>query len=136
MNGSPPYQSRCDTLAVPESEKRALVVDDHEEIREAVSLALEMDGFEVRSASDGSAALSVLHGWRPCVIVLDLMMPRMDGWTFRRHQLTSPHARDIPVVVLTAARQTDEQLRELAARSFIAKPFEIDDLLDAVRELC
>ena len=63
------------------------------------------------------------------------MMPRMDGWTFRRHQLTSAD-RDIPVVVLTAARQTDEQLRELAARSFIAKPFEIEALLDAVRELC
>jgi len=112
------------------------VVEDHDEIRESVALALELEGFEVRSAPDGGVALEVLEEWRPCVIVLDLMMPRVDGWTFRERQLEMREASDVPVVVLTAARQSAEDAQRLHARTIIAKPFEIDTLVRAVNDVC
>ena len=115
--------------------RRALVVEDHDEIRESVALALELEGFEVRSAPDGGVALEVLEAWRPCVIVLDLMMPRVDGWTFRERQLES-ESSDVPVVVLTAARQSAEDAERLHAKTIIPKPFEIDTLVRAVNDAC
>jgi CheY-like chemotaxis protein len=82
----------------------ALVVDDDVHIRESLSEYLQEEGFDVRSASHGLEALEVARrGPRPDVIVLDLLMPVMDGWDFRAAQLASPDLADIPVVVISAA---------------------------------
>jgi len=124
------------TSVVQRKARRALVVEDHAEIREAVSIALELEGYEVRTAEDGRAALAVLERWEPCVIVLDLMMPRMDGWQFRERQLEMEGRSDVPVVVLSAARQTEDEWRRLRAHTIVSKPFEIDALLRAVNEVC
>ena len=84
--------------------RRVLVVDDDPAICSALSEALQGEGFEVASATNGHAALEHLRaGPAPAAIVLDLMMPVMDGWDFRHLQLQDPGLRDIPVVIVTAA---------------------------------
>ena len=94
-------------------QKRVLVVDDDASIRELLSTALEDDGYEVVPARNGEDALSVCERWRPDVIVLDLMMPVMDGWTFakRLHETD-----DIPIVVLSAANDLERHAKVRSAR--------------------
>ena len=83
--------------------KRILVVEDDADVREAIVSGLEHAGFEVVAAADGKMALDLLrHGIVPRAIILDLMMPVMDGWEFRRHQLADPTLAAIPVIVLSA----------------------------------
>src|SRR5437870_2371426 len=101
-----------------------LVVDDDEGIRFALSDTLEDVGYRVVVAKDGVEALAKLRGpeERPCVILLDLMMPAMDGWTFRHEQRRDPAIAEIPVVVLTADAHVEEKAKELEAQGHIAKP--------------
>jgi two-component system, chemotaxis family, chemotaxis protein CheY len=111
---------------------RVLVVDDDEIIRDFVSEALADEGYEIRTASNGRRALDVLHEWKPNLIVLDLMMPEMDGWAFRAEQRKLPDAADVPVVVLSAVRDLRAQAAALEAASVLGKPFELDELLRTV----
>jgi CheY-like chemotaxis protein len=110
-------------------QKRVLVVDDDPSIRELLSTALEDDGYEVVPARNGEDALSVCERWRPDVIVLDLMMPVMDGWTFakRLHETD-----DIPIVVLSAANDLERHAKALGATDVVGKPFDLDQLLPKV----
>ena len=112
--------------------RRVLVVDDDEIIRGFVSEALQDEGYEIRTAANGRHALDVLREWKPNLIVLDLMMPEMDGWTFRAEQRKLPEAADVPVVVLSAVRDLRAQAAALGAASVLGKPFELDDLLQTV----
>jgi CheY-like chemotaxis protein len=118
--------------------KRVLVVDDEASIRELVAAWLEDEGFAVTTASNGAEALRVLREVRPEVIVLDLMMPVMDGWAFAEacHRLTAPAA--IPILVVSAAyglSQTAERLRTFGVRACLAKPFNLDVLTATVSTL-
>ena len=108
---------------------RVLVVDDDPAIRDILMTALGAEGHQVRTAADGLDALGVLRGWRPDVILLDLMMPVMDGWTFRAEQLGRAEAADIPVVVLYEAAR---RAAALDAVSYLSKPFDLDRLLETV----
>jgi CheY-like chemotaxis protein len=109
--------------------KRVLVVDDDASIRELLATALEDDGYEVVPATNGQDALSVVERWRPDVIVLDLMMPVMDGWTFAKRL----RERDqIPIVVLSAANDLARHARTVGATDVISKPFDLDQLLPKV----
>jgi CheY-like chemotaxis protein len=109
--------------------KRVLVVDDDASIRELLSTALEDDGYEVVPATNGQDALSVVERWRPDVIVLDLMMPVMDGWTFAKRL----HEREeIPIVVLSAATDLARHAKTVGAREVVGKPFDLDQLLPMV----
>jgi CheY-like chemotaxis protein len=109
--------------------KRVLVVDDDASIRELLSAAFEDDGYEVMPARNGEDALSVCERWRPDVIVLDLMMPVMDGWTFAKRL----HERDdIPIVVLSAANDLERHAKALGATDVVGKPFDLDQLLPKV----
>ncbi|HEY1295925.1 MAG TPA: response regulator [Chloroflexota bacterium] len=114
---------------------RVLVVDDEPLIRELVADALREVGFEIQSAANGVEAFELLRGWLPHVIVLDLMMPQLDGIGFcKRLRLTPPFAR-IPVLVVTAAYAPHETVERMGASAILTKPFELDHLVEMVGQL-
>lgn len=114
-----------------------LVVDDDLPTREALALILTAEGYRVRTATDGLAALRELRdGDRPCVIVLDLMMPMMDGWQFRHEQRRDPQLADIPVIVCSAAGRVRQRAAELQAIAYFDKPLDPMDLVAAIRREC
>jgi CheY-like chemotaxis protein/DNA-binding CsgD family transcriptional regulator len=115
---------------------RVLVVDDEPDIRELVRLNLERDGHDVLLAGDGMAALEVIPAEHPDLVVLDLMMPVMDGWEVLRRIKVDPDDRvsEMPVLLLTARTEDLDRVRggiEGAIR-YITKPFSVHDLRDAV----
>ena len=114
--------------------RRVLVVDDDAGIRQLIQMALEGSGYDVATAEDGREALRAVKSHPPRVILLDMRMPVMDGWAFTRayRQLPGPHA---PIVVLTAARDAGEYAGEVEADAFLAKPFELRELLHLVGQL-
>lgn len=105
---------------------KVLVVDDDPDIRELLCAVLEDDGWETRPAADGKAALGVLEGWTPDLVLLDLMMPVMDGWTFA---LRMRERSAVPIVVLSAANDIQTQARKVGAVAVVPKPFDLDTLL-------
>jgi CheY-like chemotaxis protein len=112
-----------------------LVVEDNDDVREMMAVTLELEGHRVRTAVNGRDALEKLrNGDKPCVILLDLMMPVMNGWEFRRAIEDDPELADVPVVVISAA--TGEIVRNTRADAFISKPIDMDELLDVVCDLC
>ncbi len=115
-----------------QSARRVLVVDDDRAIRGFVAEVLQDEGYDVKTASDGSEALAVSREWRPDLIVLDLMMPNMDGWTFRARQRQVDALADVPVVVTSAATTLRTNRQVLEPCVLLAKPFELDDLIGAV----
>jgi CheY-like chemotaxis protein len=118
-----------------------MVVEDDRDTREVVKLILEMDGMSVTEAGDGLEALDRLHRLRqqdphtPCVIVLDIMMPRCSGPEFRHRQLDDPLIADVPVIVLSAVA---DQMRtdDLQPFAKVSKPFDPDQLVTVVRRAC
>jgi two-component system, chemotaxis family, chemotaxis protein CheY len=113
---------------------RVLVVDDDENIREFVSLALMGEGHEVDVAANGAVALDVVESAAPDVILLDMRMPVMDGWQFASAYRGVP-GRRARLVVMTAARDAARSGAEISADANLAKPFELDELLDLVQQL-
>ncbi len=109
--------------------RMVLVVEDDHLIREAIAEALGEEGFEVAEAANGREALDKLHQRRAALVLLDLMMPVMDGWQFREAQLHDAEISDIPVVVLSAVMG-----EEVPAARHFAKPCDLDQLLDTVWE--
>jgi CheY-like chemotaxis protein len=112
--------------------KRVMVVDDDQDLREAVAAVLESEGYEVVQAGGGVQALERLRSPepRPDLIILDLMMPDMNGWQFRDAQRIDPDLADIPVLVLTASRSL--HLNPIAAEQVMLKPLELDQLIGTV----
>lgn len=113
--------------------RRVLVVDDEPQVRSTIRDALSLEGYEVVEASNGAEALALLPTVLPEVIVLDLWMPVMDGWAFRRAQSVS-HGH-IPVIVISALDLSSTHVAELAADALIAKPFDLDVLYRAVADV-
>ena len=114
------------------SSARILIVDDDESIRQIVRLCLTDEGFEVCEAPNGQAALDALDGFQPELILLDLRMPVMDGWEFARRYAALPGAH-APIVAFVAALNAEQECATLSTASILTKPFDLDDLLDAVR---
>lgn len=106
-----------------------LIVDDESDIRETVSEVLADEGYEVHDARDGAEALSKCRALHPSVVLLDLMMPRMNGWEFRAAQMHDPELAEIPVVVVSALGRVST----IDAAAFLQKPFDLSDLLEVVR---
>ena len=121
-----------------EMQRRALVVEDDDDIRDVVSMLLTVLGFEVKDAANGQVALDTMRaGWIPTLIVLDLMMPVMNGWAFRAEQRKIPGAAKVPVIVLSARRPPFRDLDgELQVAEILPKPFELDSFLAAVSRHC
>jgi len=116
--------------------RRVLVIDDELGIRSVLAEALVEEGWEVQSARDGREALRVLRAWRPDVILLDLMMPVMDGWAFRKAQRGLPDGlSDVPLIVLSAAREVAAHGVALGAAVALSKPFDLDEVFEAVEQV-
>jgi CheY-like chemotaxis protein len=114
---------------------RILVVDDDALIRDTLATALGDEGYAVRVAQDGRAALDTIGHWQPDVIVLDLMMPVMDGPAFRAAQRAAIETAHIPVIVLSAAHEVQVRAAALDAAAVFAKPFDLTVLLDTIAGL-
>ncbi len=114
---------------------KVLIIEDDEGIREALRLTLEFEGYEVQVASNGRQGLQRLWGSaHPCLILLDLMMPVMDGWTFRRELAKNAALADIPVVVMTAASAA--RAAAIPSAAVLHKPLEIEAVIEVVQEHC
>ena len=113
-----------------------LVVDDDEDIREAIELALGPEGYRVLTAGDGADAWAFLEeGVTPNLILLDLMMPRWDGERFLTELAASAHA-SIPVVVMSGHDTAAKRARALGAAEILPKPVDLDTLLATVARYC
>jgi CheY-like chemotaxis protein len=107
-------------------------------VREALLEVLQDNAYEAVSAGNGHEALECLQiaTTRPCVILLDVMMPIMDGWAFRAVQASDPALRSIPVVVLTAHASAPRVAKDMDAAGFLRKPVKLDTLLATVHRFC
>jgi chemosensory pili system protein ChpA (sensor histidine kinase/response regulator) len=137
MPGSISISTEAARAAMDEDEREVgpiLIVDDVEDQRDLLGISLRRAGFRVAYAEDGEDAWTRLEsGLRPSLIILDLAMPRMDGFAFRERQLADARLRGIPVVVVSAVADRRHVGPELGAPT-IAKPFELDAVLGAVAQ--
>jgi CheY-like chemotaxis protein len=118
--------------------KRILVVEDNSLTREALRIVLSEQGYEIEGAADGQEALECLEQReQPDLILLDLTMPRMDGWEFLEQRQRNPSLAGIPVVVLSAEdRSVGSGVRCLGADDFLSKPVDPGELLRVVGRYC
>jgi CheY-like chemotaxis protein len=116
---------------------RILLVDDESAIRTICRFNLESDGLQVAEAIDGRQALEAARNEQPELILLDVMMPELDGWQVAAELAQDPALQDIPIVFLSAraAREDKARARELGAVGYIVKPFDPVALGAAVREI-
>ena len=116
---------------------KVMLVEDDAEIRLALAEVLENLGYDVALAVHGRDGLQQLRrGLRPAVILLDVMMPVMDGIAFREEQLSDAEIARIPVVLITAMGQAEQTARELRTHAALAKPFAIADLVRILAAIC
>ena len=115
-----------------------LIVDDDYNIRDALTQILEDEGYYVSSATNGLDAITQLRNNSdlPCLILLDLSMPIMNGWEFRDVQQQDPALARIPVVVLSADRSAQHKAASIHANGYLQKPVDITILIDTVEHYC
>jgi two-component system response regulator MprA len=127
----PPLDAR---RANGDKSTHVLLVEDDPSIREMMVILLESEGFSVIPVADGADALAYLkEGGRARVVLLDLMMPRMDGWTFRRQQRADPAIADIPIIVVSACLGASASA--LGAAATFQKPVDVSQVVGAVRQI-
>lgn len=116
---------------------RVLVVDDSEAIRQLIAVNLELEGYDVRRAADGLEALEVAASWRPDVVTLDMVMPRLDGLATCARLRADPATADVAVVMVTGRAQAADRDRGEAAGvdAYLTKPFEPAELVATVARL-
>lgn len=114
------------------AQRPILIVDDDEVILQSIQAILTEENYTVLVASNGQEALELARRATPALILLDMKMPVMDGWAFAEayRNETYPHA---PIVVMTAARDTKARAAEIGADGYLAKPFDLEDLLTIAR---
>ena len=114
-----------------------LLVEDDYEIREALRAVLRSQGFDVACAQDGIEALRMLwRGFRPCIILLDVMLPRMNGYTFREYQRANAPWADIPIIVLSALDDLPDRVDRLRPLAWFKKPLDVDALTTTLTRYC
>ncbi len=113
---------------------RVLVVDDDEVILGAVAGILGQEGYRVDTATNGSEALEAIERTHPDLVLLDMRMPVLDGWAFAR--TLRERAIDLRIVVMTAAQDARRWAEEIGANAYLAKPFDLDDLIAIVERAC
>jgi two-component system cell cycle response regulator DivK len=117
-------------------EQSVLIVEDELEAREMMALFLAFCGYTVHVAADGFEAIDVAVRVRPAIILMDLMMPRMDGWEATRRLKADPWTRTIPIIALSAHSHADEchLARDAGCQDFISKPCDLDGLAAKLRD--
>lgn len=113
--------------------KPVLIVEDNDDLRALYEYAITGEGYPAVTANNGQMALDLLEGSTstPCLIILDLMMPVMDGWEFLKHREKSPKLSAIPVIVCTAVKDDTPQ-----GIPFLRKPLDLSVLLETVEKYC
>ena len=119
-----------------------LIVEDDNDTREMLACLLAMEGFYAVGAEDGLEALHVLRTVRhrapdvPCLVLLDLKMPRLSGNEFRRAQLGDPTVANVPVAVMSGATDLEQRAQALGAVAAVTKPIDVELLMSVVRTYC
>lgn len=132
----PPYLSSADKASGQQSDfvsKDVLVVEDEAYLCELIGDVIESEGHKVRKASNGLEALERIRERKPGLILLDLMMPIMDGWEFMEALRANPEWDGMPIVIITAIYDVKRTQEETGARAVITKPFDIDQITEIVR---
>ena len=112
-----------------------LIVEDDDDLREMMAQLLSLEGFQAAAVANGQEALEYLRQeTAPDLILLDMMMPVMDGWEFRRRQKSDPTMAEVPVIVLSALDQG--RITDISAEAILKKPLDFDRLLELVRTYC
>jgi two-component system chemotaxis response regulator CheY len=123
-NGKPLRRTPC-----------VLIVEDDTDVREMMDLLLTSIGYRTVTAPNGAIALERLREDRPCMVLLDLMMPVMTGWEFRERQLADPQLASIPVLCMSAVYQPEDVMTELRVNC-LAKPLDFGRLIDEIATTC
>jgi two-component system chemotaxis response regulator CheY len=114
-----------------------LLIDDQVDVRDGMEELLRLEGYTVETAGNGREALTKLYnGLRPCVILMDLMMPVMTGYEFRQEQLRHPEFSGIPIIVYSGITDVRANAHQLEAAAYAGKPIEPDRLMALVRQHC
>jgi CheY-like chemotaxis protein len=127
---------------MPDTPGNVLIVEDDPDVRDMLSTLLAMEGFHAVAAEDGLEGLHLLRAVRhrspdtPCLVLLDLSMPRLSGHEFRRAQLGDPVVASVPVAVMSGAVDLEQRAQALGAVAIVPKPIDCDALLDLVRRYC
>jgi len=125
------------TMTATETSTKVLVVDDEPQVVWMLQFSLEAEGYQTYSARDGVTALDEVKEHHPRLMLLDIMMPLMDGWTVLENLKSLP-AEERPRVVVVSARSSlrdRAKAAELGADAFVAKPFNVDDLIGVLHDL-
>jgi two-component system, OmpR family, response regulator CpxR len=129
-------------MITPQPAGNVLIVEDDPDVREMLAALLVQEGFHAVAAEDGLEALHLLRAVRhrapqvPCLILLDLMMPRLSGHEFRRAQLGDPTVASVPVAVMSGAVDLEQRAHALGAVATLTKPIDCERLLKVVRRYC
>lgn len=117
---------------------RVVLIDDDPDLRQLVKLTLEFTaGWDVTVAADGAEGIEAVRNVMPDVVLVDYMMPGMDGYEVCRDLKEDPQTAGIPLVFLTARKELDaERVREVGAQGVVVKPFDPEQLAERIRELC
>lgn len=117
--------------------KKILLIDDEEDLTDILSMRLMAEGYEVSTAKTGEEGLAGINHIRPDLILLDLVMPGLDGWEVCRRLRRNVKTRDVPIVILTAAQEKGqlEKVREEGATHLFLKPFEERELLALLKKV-
>ncbi|MHB8512394.1 MAG: response regulator transcription factor [Actinomycetota bacterium] len=117
--------------------KKILAVDDNRVIQQLLVVNLELEGYEVVTASDGEEAISQIHSEKPDLVLLDVMMPKLDGWEVARRVKADPKIARTPIIFLSARAQDLDVRRglELGVHAYMTKPFDPVDLMDVVQRV-
>ena len=114
-----------------------LLVEDDPDIRSTIVDVLELEGYRVVTARNGQDALEQLRALQPpCLILLDLMMPGMNGWEFRQEQVRSEELASIPVVILSGDGSIEQKAASLQVAGHLRKPVQLETLLETIQRYC
>ena len=130
-------ESNPDSSGTQVAARCILIVDDHQDMRETLAEVLECAGYTVATAANGLDALNYLHAHDcPAVILLDLLMPVMDGREFRTRQQQDPDLAGIPVIVVSGADAIEQRTGSLAAAAYFTKPVDVPSLMRTIIRYC